>query len=382
MAKASSQSIKRKNIVLPKITWENLNDIKMQGTKDKYTEKSIRTIHYYGGKTKFQALFLEIFKYCKESLGCSIFADAFCGSGILSLVAGRAGYSEIYMNDGLDLVVNYHQCIKDDYKFHCFMIYIHGTDSNLYSDRDKYMALLENAADDTQEYQEFQKELEKRIADSKEKYTILADSVEKYMEKGNHRFRGFISVRRAVLYYLYRHYTFYGRSSFAPNRKPAVFNILDLLYTRGFYDNVKEISNKYYKKFIADFLFREEAVVMLDPPYMAETRVDTKAYNRWEFSEKQQRYLLECISQPNIKAKIILCGYSTSFYDRRLHKYNKERGCHWQKVRILKAGVEKRGAREVIWVNFDFTPLEKTFPKWFKIVPETDWDYSYRKNKK
>jgi site-specific DNA-adenine methylase len=112
---------------------------------------------------------------------------------------------------------------------------------------------------------------------------------------------------------------------------------------------------------------------------MTETRSDKKAYQKWEFTEKQQRYLLEYISQPGIKAKIILCGYSTSFYDRRLLKYNREKGCHWQKVHILQAGSVSRGAREYLWVNFDFSVLEKQFPEFFKIVPESDWEIKYRK---
>lgn len=268
------------------------------------------------------------------------------------------------------------------------MIYLQGWDSYLFSERDKYKELLKEAkkAEGTQEYDEqkcieLREKLKKSIAESKERYNQLAEDAEEYIAKGN-RYRGTVSVKRAILYYLYRHYTFYGRSSFAPNRENATFNILDLVYTRQFYKNVKGISNLYYKKFISQYLFNENALVMLDPPYMTQTRFDTNAYHKWEFTEKQQRYFLEYISQPGVVAKVIVCGYSTSFYDRRLHKYNLEKGCHWQKVHILKAGSKKRGAREYIWVNFDFTSLALQFPKFFEMVPEESWDYRYRKRKK
>ena len=187
------------------------------------------------------------------------------------------------------------------------------------------------------------------------------------------------NLRWATLYYLYRYYTFYGNTSYAPGRKHVIYNILDLVNTQRYYNNVVSISRLYYKKFTEKELFNPKAVIMLDPPYMDETRVEQGAYKTWEFTEKQHRYFLEHISQPGIKAKILVCGYSTSFYDRRLTKYNAEKGCTWQKVRILKAGKKERGAREVLWVNFDFKPIIDKYPDEFAFA---EWDFSYRKRKK
>jgi len=400
------------------ISWADCRKVDLTGRKKKYNSQEIRTIHYYGSKSRFQKLFLEIFRYCKDSLGCSTFADAFTGSGILSLLASKAGY-EVYMNDGLDLIVNFHHLMKGDYqKFYAFMYFIQVWDSYFYGDFDRQKfkklgeqlekrksyyknkkELLDNIVKSGSYDPKRVKQVQKKLADCKQtecrqrrkeinslievpksRYTELADMIEAHIDiKRRPRYRGYVSVRWAVLYYLYRQYTFLGRTSYSPTAKPAVFNILDLVNARQYYGRVKEIDNLSYKKFSSRFLFDEKSLVMLDPPYVQETRSDQRAYKRWEFSEKQQRYFLEHISQSGIKAKIIVCGYSNSFYDRRLHKYNLQKGCHWQKVRLLKAGSVKLGPKEVIWVNFDFTTLESKYPQWFEVVPESEWDYSYRK---
>lgn len=404
-------------VTYEEISWENCRKVKLSGRKKFYKTDEIRTISYYGGKYKFQNLFLEIYRYCKESLGCSVFADGFCGSGILSIMASKLDY-QVYMNDGSDLVVNFHHLMKENYqKFYYFMYYIQVWDQFFYGDfdRQEFKRLGKELRETSEQYlrkikeldltikcclsekevKQLKKEKRELVAEKKNKYrqqreTInqlikipksrykkLAAMINNYSLEG-HKYRGSVSVKKAVCYYLYRNYTFEGSSSYAPNAKPAVYGILDLVNVQKYYKNVVEIENLYYKKFISKFLFDEHALIMLDPPYWEATRSDRKAYSKWEFSEKKHRYFLEIITQPGIKAKIIVSGYSNSFYDRRLAKYNREKGCHWQKVRLLKAGNAKRGALEVIWVNFDFKPLEAQLPELFKVVPEDEWDYSYR----
>lgn len=467
---------KNGKLKLPPISWEECRQVPLENKKIFYKTKELRTIFYYGGKVSFQEDFHTIFEYLKEELHCSKFLDAFGGSGILSILAGRLGY-EVYLNDGLDLVVNYHRCLKDWQYFYQFMVGIENLNKRFkYLTKDEVVRellklegegvperpfinselvdnnhgqltfekpvfranLMRHVSDEEvdrlynkhkdiidvyikekeDEYTEQRRALYKEIAlqidghifewYDDEKMTKMYDTIDEERKnkaiKSDKEFKPVEriyyndeqkkkmlywyehdarpNVKWAVLYYAYRYYTFYGNTSFAPGREHIVHNILDLVNTQRYYENIKSISRSYYKKFINNDLFNPNAVIMLDPPYRDETRVEQGAYKTWEFTEKQHRYFLEFISQPGIKAKILVCGYTSSFYDRRLHKYNLEKGCTWQKVRILRAGVKERGARECLWVNFDFKPIIDLYPDSFELVDEKDWDYRYLTKRK
>lgn len=188
------------------------------------------------------------------------------------------------------------------------------------------------------------------------------------------------NIKWAVLYYIYRYYTFYGATSFAKGRPSVVYNLLDLVNTQQYYDKIS-VSRMHYNKFIKNDLFNENAVITLDVPYLDYVRAQKEVYAE-EFSLRNHRSFLERITQAGIKAKLIVCGYSSSFYDRRLHKCNVEKQGGWRKVSILKAGLKKRSNREVLWVNFDFSPIAERYDKEFKVIPEDEWDYSYLTEKR
>lgn len=433
----------------PPISWEECRQGNLENQKHFYKTGEFRTLFYYGGKVSFQSEFEKIFMYLKDSLGCSKFLDGFCGSGILSILASKLGY-DVYMNDGLDLVVNYHKCLKDYNRFYQFMVLVDAQSKRFkYLTKDEVVRellklngesvplssatvtykgnkpvfsanLMRTVTDEEIDklYATYKVDIEKFIKQKNKEYNEqrrqvyweIADLIDGhifkwYTEDGwNAYFKGkrkkkeFTEAQKkemlywyeydarpnlkwAVLYYIYRYYTFYGNSSFSPGRETVIHNLLDLVNIQQYYKNIN-ITRSYYKKFISKDLFNSNAVVMLDPPYRDETRVEQGAYKTFEFTEKQHRYFLEYISQPGIKAKILVCGYTSSFYDRRLHKYNLEKGCTWQKVRILKAGRADRGARECLWVNFDFKPIIDLYPNDFELIDEKDWDYRYLTKRK
>lgn len=361
--------------------------LNIQDKKHKYKVEELRTIPYYGSKVKWQNTYLELLEYMKNNLGCDTFVDAFTGSGIVSLLACKAGFPKIFMNDTLDLVVNYHHCMKDDLCFNFFMSFLEAFSYHFPHVSEDIVAqhisneeikLGRSLTQNEKNY--LRRQLEDDAGNTekrRELYEEIISVTDEHISK-SYTFRGKVSHYWAVVYYVYQHYNFYGTTSFAPSVTTIRRNMLDLANTQTYYKNVVDISNLYYKKFIKAYLYDEKNFIYLDPPYLDFTRADKTAYHKWEFTEKQHRYLLETIRQTDIKARIALAGYSNSMYDRRFHKSNVEDGQSWQKVHCLKAGKKSRGAREMLWVNFDFTPIANQYPNEFRIIPESEWDYKYR----
>lgn len=114
---------------------------------------------------------------------------------------------------------------------------------------------------------------------------------------------------------------------------------------------------------------RENAMIMLDPPYLQELLSDNKELYHVHFGIQEQVKMLTMIA--NCKAKVLLCGYrgGSYLYDRYL---NKDNGWHCYIVhdRLLKAcsTKEKKGyAEEYVWINYELPDKVRFF------VDCTDW---------
>lgn len=82
-------------------------------------------------------------------------------------------------------------------------------------------------------------------------------------------------------------------------------------------------------------------LIYLDPPYMLETR-HGKQY-RHEMNNADHKNLLDVIV--NHKAKIIISGYPSKFYDNALKG--------WHKETHISRNQRNKQVKEVIWMNFE-----------------------------
>lgn len=90
-----------------------------------------------------------------------------------------------------------------------------------------------------------------------------------------------------------------------------------------------------------------DVLMYLDPPYVKSTRKTRRLY-RHEMEEKDQVELLNLIT--GSRAKIILSGYQSDLYDKRLSSWNKDT------IQTRTTATSK--ATETIWLNYD-PPLEQ-----------------------
>lgn len=114
---------------------------------------------------------------------------------------------------------------------------------------------------------------------------------------------------------------------------------------------------------------RENATILLDPPYVPELLGENKHLYDVRFEYEKHVEMLSIIQ--NAKAKIVLCGYrgGTLLYDRYL---NKDTGWHCYVVddRLTKAcrtGTVKGFATEFVWMNFELPANAK------HVMDITDW---------
>lgn len=88
-----------------------------------------------------------------------------------------------------------------------------------------------------------------------------------------------------------------------------------------------------------------ETLFLVDPPYLHETRKETKFY-RHEMTDAQHQELCELLL--TLKGKIIICGYASDLYDRCLE--------NWQ--RITYRGTSNGGGNreEILWLSPNCQP--------------------------
>jgi site-specific DNA-adenine methylase len=93
----------------------------------------------------------------------------------------------------------------------------------------------------------------------------------------------------------------------------------------------------------------KNAVVYLDPPYVAETRICKDVYS-YECNNQYQVNLIHSIR--DAKCKIVLSGYDNELYDKEL-------GEGWEKIIIAGNTYKysspspiKPKAQEIVWINY------------------------------
>ena len=96
--------------------------------------------------------------------------------------------------------------------------------------------------------------------------------------------------------------------------------------------------------------FDSRAVVLLDPPYLATTRVSTRVYQH-EFTTDQHERLVRLVVRS--KAKMVICGYANDLYEETLAGWNRVE----MKGRSFANPCGNGGKRPfrtlVLWANFD-----------------------------
>lgn len=90
-----------------------------------------------------------------------------------------------------------------------------------------------------------------------------------------------------------------------------------------------------------------QCLLYIDPPYLHETRVSTKAYGKYEMSVEAHNHLLDIVLYS--PAKILISGYDSELYNRKLsswNKFEKEIVNHSSQVKV------KQKKKEIVWRNF------------------------------
>ena len=91
----------------------------------------------------------------------------------------------------------------------------------------------------------------------------------------------------------------------------------------------------------------EKSLFYLDPPYMRKLRITPWSAYSVEMDDTQHKELLEFSKQ--CKAKIVISGYPSDFYDEQLSEWNRLSKSSW-----LHSGHKdvKKKAEECVWKNF------------------------------
>lgn len=90
-----------------------------------------------------------------------------------------------------------------------------------------------------------------------------------------------------------------------------------------------------------------DVLMYLDPPYLRSTRKSGALYNH-EMDEAEQVLLLDLITKS--RAKIVISGYESDLYNRRL--------AGWHKDSAQSQTTSGEMATETIWMNYS-PPLEQ-----------------------
>lgn len=88
----------------------------------------------------------------------------------------------------------------------------------------------------------------------------------------------------------------------------------------------------------------------LDPPYIHETRVSTKAYGEHEMTEAQHKELLDIIMAA--QGKVMISGYDSDLYNNRLTALMGWKRHAFDMPNHVAGGKEKSRTTEVVWCNF------------------------------
>jgi len=113
-----------------------------------------------------------------------------------------------------------------------------------------------------------------------------------------------------------------------------------------------------YKDIILEYNF-PEALIYLDPPYVHETRENTRYYIK-EFSNKEHEEMVDIIK--DMRAKIALSGYDNEIY-RRLEEHGWKKvsiGTYSKRQRKKEMGEKSFQAEEFVWINYPLSLLRQS----------------------
>lgn len=297
-----------------------------------FSGDTVKVLNYYGSKRSWREEYELLYKYT-HSLGCNTLVDACAGSGYLSLLAARTGFFErVILNELSNIVYSYHLVQKDEKDFEEFCYYL-----DRFGDVDDFIF----------------KVMEKKLDLGQREYR-------RNISKGN--------ATQAAALAIVKNYMYSGQGGYIKARMPMCEHIEALKRAQLLYKSI-ELSHLHYRKVTEAYMANGDCVIVLDVPYMAETRGMEKSYTL-EFSERQHRNLLQLLTKQTVKAKIILCGYHSDLYQNYFMRYNKTHGNCWHEVKLLRAGSKAKGAeaKERIWVNFEVQGLVAQNPTLFQIL--------------
>ena len=306
-----------------------------KGREKKFSGEAVKVLSYYGSKRSWRGEFELLYEYAAHSLGCTTIIDCFAGSGFLSLLAAKTGFFEkVVLNELSNIVFNFHFVQKDAEAFKEFIYYLYrfgDVNAQLFKLMKKYLGMGK---------------IEKRT------HVAKADAT------------------RAAALFIVKNYAHSGQGGYIESRMAPSEHIEALERTHDLYQSVT-LSHHHYKKVLEKYMNDSSILILLDPPYLAETRVQKKSYNL-EFDIRQHRSLMQLLTKQDIQAKVVLCGYHSDLYEGYFMRYNKKQELTqgWHEVKLLRAGSRQEGAeaKERIWVNFEVQGLVAQNPTLFQIL--------------
>lgn len=299
-----------------------------------FSGNAVKVLSYYGSKRSWREEFVLLYEHAAHSLSCTTIVDGFAGSGFLSLLAAKTGvFDKVVLNELSNTVFNYHLVQKEEAAFKEFTYYLYrfgDVNEHLFKLMKKYLGM-----------------------GRREKRTHIAKA----------------SATKAAALFIVKNYSHSGQGGYIEDRMAPGQHIEALEKTHGLYEHI-ELSHLHYKKILEKYMDDSNCLVLLDPPYLEETRVQKKSYNL-EFGIRQHRSLLQLLTKQAIQAKVILCGYHSNLYQNYFMRYNKAHSsAHWHEVQLLRPGSKKEGAeaKERIWVNFEIESLVNNHKDLFNIL--------------
>lgn len=289
--------------------------------KKGFPQSRILTFNYYGSK-RFLSNEWETILEEANTQGADTLIDCFGGSGVISLLAGRQGiYKKIVLNDIAYSIVNFHRVMGDDEKFKEFLYWL-GVNGNLDEERFKKI---------------------------KDDYKIL---ISKRKQSRN------LNIKSAVLFYAMQYYSYNGDSlgGYVKRKWKPIDDKEALKRTHKYYENI-EVSQYHYMKLFKKYEKFSNALIVLDCPYLPETRQKKECYAK-EMSVGQHRDLLKLVTKSPHNSKIVICGYTSKLYENYFLRSNKNGG-NWHRVDFVKVGRKgsNKAVQETMWVNFDVSQM-------------------------
>lgn len=143
--------------------------------------------------------------------------------------------------------------------------------------------------------------------------------------------------------------THLGSGVVMKRKPPAITNIgidLDPNSLEAFEcDYPVELINTNSHQYLKNYKFTGNELLFCDPPYLAETRTSRHKY-RYEYTDANHSKLLSILKK--LSCKIILSGYPSTLYDKKLNDWNT----------VEYQSMTRGGIRtEKLWFNYELDSL-------------------------